>query len=145
MKKVRQEEINFTNINKFFHNAVKKFYKAKKVLLFDEETAYQMFYESMLKASLALMLSYGTRPRSLPGHHIVIIEYTTNKLGKKYLETMNLFDRMRRKRNKMIYEADIGITKTEAITALKITEEYLTIIRNHINKNNPQLKLNFKH
>lgn len=102
-----------------------------------------MFYESMLKASLALMLSYGERPRSLPGHHIVIIDYASKKLGGKYSDTMHLFDRMRRKRNMIIYEVDIEITKTETNNALKTTEEYLIIIRQHINKNNKQLELKF--
>lgn len=144
MNKFKKQEVNFSNIQEFYGSAVKKFVKAKKILMVDEETAYQVFYESMLKASLALMLSYGQRPRSLPGHHVNIIEFSAKKLGRNYLEIINTFDKMRRKRNQMIYEADIEITESEAKNALKTAEEYLAIISKHVNSNNPQLELKFK-
>jgi uncharacterized protein (UPF0332 family) len=130
-----------TTIGKFYSSALKKFVKAKKVLCFDEETAYQMFYEAMLKASLALMLSYGLRPRGLPGHHINIIEFCEKKLGKEYENLLNSFDKMRRKRNQAIYQPMVVITETEAKNALEVAEKYLLIIKKRINKDNPQLSL----
>lgn len=42
--------------------------RPKKTLTIDEEAAYQLAYEAMLKGSLGFMLSFGVRPRSLPGH-----------------------------------------------------------------------------
>jgi uncharacterized protein (UPF0332 family) len=47
--------------------AKKKLVAALKVLEIDEESAYQLAYEAMLKASLALILRDGIRPRSIPG------------------------------------------------------------------------------
>lgn len=143
MRKFKIQDVSFANIIKFFNSSVKKFKKAEKVLPIDEETAYQMFYEAMLKASLALMLSYGFRPRSLPGHHVNIIEFSTKKLGNHYAYIMNTFNKMRRKRNQVIYEADVEITEKEANNALKTAKEYLLIIKKHINSNNPQLNLKF--
>lgn len=143
MRKFKIQDISFANIIKFFNSSVKKFKKAEKVLQIDEEAAYQMFYESMLKASLALMLSYGFRPRSLPGHHVNIIEFSAKKLGNHYAYIMNTFNKMRRKRNQVIYEADIEITEKEANNALETAKEYLLIIKKHINSNNPQLNLKF--
>lgn len=98
MQKYKKQEIDFPNIIKFFNRAVKKSVNAKKILTFNEEAAYQAAYEAMLKASLALMLSYGFRPRSLPGHHVVIIEFSSQKLGKGYRRLIDTFDQMRRKR-----------------------------------------------
>jgi len=143
MKKYKQLTISFENINKFYASAVKKFKRAGKAMSLDEETAYQMFYESMLKASLALMLSYGVRPRSLPGHHVAIIEFTAKKLGSSYAGIMATFNTMRRKRNQSIYEATVVITEREARNALGIAKKYLEIIKQHIESNNPQLKLKF--
>lgn len=143
MKKYKYQNVSFTNIIKYFSSAVNKFFKAKKVLAVDEETAYQMFYETMLKASLVLMLSYGYRPRSLPGHHLNIIEFSANKLGKDYAGIINTFNKMRRRRNQSIYNIDIEISETDAKYALKAAEEYLKIIKEHISENNPQLKLKF--
>ncbi|MDZ7799082.1 MAG: hypothetical protein U5L76_05810 [Patescibacteria group bacterium] len=141
MKKFRKTKINEANILKFYQSAVKKFSSAKKIIRLDEEAAYNLLYESMLKASLSLLLSYGVRPRSLPGHHKNIIEFSENKLGKKYSSLINIFDRMRRKRNKMLYTVDINVSKTDTKRVLKSTEEYLKIIRLHINRNNKQLNL----
>jgi hypothetical protein len=53
----------------------------------------------MLKASLALMLSHGQRPRVQLGHHIAIIEFAQKHLDPTLAPTFALFDRMRRKRN----------------------------------------------
>ena len=39
----------------------------RKALDIDTEAAYEIAYEGMIKSSLALMLSYGERPRSQPG------------------------------------------------------------------------------
>ncbi len=143
MKKYKQQNTNFPSIINFFNGATKKFYKAKKILTLDEETAYQMFYEAMLKASLALMLSYGLRPRSLPGHHQNIIGFCGKKLGQEFKDIVNSFDKMRRKRNQAIYQPIAIITETEAKNSLKTAEEYLLVIKEHLNDNNPQLNLKF--
>jgi len=70
----------------------------------DEETAYQIAYQAMLKASLALMLkaslalmlSHGQRPRVQLGHHIAIIEFAQKHLDAGISAKFDLFDRMRR-------------------------------------------------
>lgn len=143
IKRYKKQNVDFDNIVRFFNSAQKKFRSAKKIIRLDEESAYKVAYEAMLQASLALMLSYGTRPRSLPGHHVAIIEFSARKIGKEYTRLIDTFDKMRRKRNQSVYEADIEITASEARNALVAAEKYLKIIRQHINKNNPQLRLKF--
>jgi hypothetical protein len=69
----------------------------------DPETAYQIAYEAMIKASLALMLSHGQRPRKQLGHHIAIIEFAQRHLPGASAGTFARFDRMRRKRNNAFY------------------------------------------
>ncbi len=75
MKRLRPQHIDFNQIKRFVASAEKKLTAAKKTLEIDAEASYQLAYETMLKASLGFMLSFGVRPRSLPGHHVTIIEF----------------------------------------------------------------------
>jgi hypothetical protein len=49
----------------------------------------------MLRASRAFMFSHGLRPRSQPGHHIVIIEFIAQHLVKKHAGLLTVFGRPR--------------------------------------------------
>lgn len=113
----------------------------RRPLEIDEEASYQLAYEAMLKASLGLMLSFGVRPRSLPGHHVTIIEFAGEKLGKEFRGLISMFNRMRRKRHQAIYEVTGVISKHEAAQALETAATYIETIRNEIQKRNPQAKL----
>lgn len=81
----------------------------------------------MLKASLALMLSHGQRPRVQLGHHVAILEFAQKHLDHKVAPTFALLDRMRRKRNVAFYDIAI-ISEVEAEDAVKAVEEYLKVI-----------------
>jgi uncharacterized protein (UPF0332 family) len=86
----------------------------------------------MLKASLGFMLSFGVRPRSLPGHHMVIIEFAEENLGTEFRNLIALFKRMRRKRHQAIYDVTGLISRLEAEQALATAEEYLVKLRDEI-------------
>lgn len=140
-KKFRQQEINLEQIEKFLRGAYKKLGSAKKILAIDNELSYQTAYDSMIKASLAFILTFGKRPRALPGHHIEIIKFIENKLGKNYQGLIGLFDEMRKKRNRAIYEADGFIGEYETKEAIKTAVKFIRIIENEISKIHPQKKL----
>ncbi len=55
----------------------------------------------MLKASLGFMLSFGVRPRSLPGQHVTIIEFAEKHLDSEFENLIAVFDRVRRKRHQV--------------------------------------------
>jgi uncharacterized protein (UPF0332 family) len=141
MKKLRSQHIDFEQISRFLSGAEKKLASAKKILALDEEAAYQLAYEAMLKGSLGFMLSFGVRPRSLPGHHITIIEFAEEHLGKEFKSLTSMFNRMRRKRHETIYAVSGFISRQDAEHALETAGKYLAAIRETIQKNNPQKKL----
>ncbi len=138
MKKLKSQHADFDQIIKFLAGAEKKLGAARKILALDEEAAYQLAYEAMLKGSLGYMLSFGVRPRSLPGHHVTIIEFAEEHLGKEFKGLMAMFNRMRRKRHDTIYAVNAFISKNEAEQALETAAKYLAIIRAEIEKKNPQ-------
>ena len=120
----------------FLADAQKKIVAARKNLVIDEETAYQTAYQAMLKASLALMLSHGQRPRVQLGHHIAIIEFAQKHLDPKLAALFALFDRMRRKRNEAFYDIAV-IGDEEAVDAVVAVEKYVQVIAADIQKRFP--------
>jgi hypothetical protein len=106
MNKTKPQRIDAKQVKQFLADAHKKAATARKNLPIDAETAYQIAYEAMLKASLALMLSHGQRPRVQLGHHIAIIEFAQKHLSPGLAPIFALFDRIRRKRNEAFYESE---------------------------------------
>lgn len=132
----KPQKVNQKQVKQFLADAQKKAVAARKNLTIDEETAYQTAYQAMIKASLALMLSHGQRPRVQLGHHIAIIEFAQKNLDPKLAPTFALFDRMRRKRNDAFYDIAL-ITQAEAENAVKSAEEYLKAIATDIQTRMP--------
>lgn len=141
MRKIKPQQTTFDNTMAYIDGAWLKLKSAESNLDIDEEVVYQLAYEAMLKASLGLMLGCGYRPRSLPGHHKIIIQFAGKKLGKKFGGLIGKFDRMRRKRNKVIYEPLLFISKTEAVESIKTAKEYLRLIEKKIREQNSQKEL----
>jgi uncharacterized protein (UPF0332 family) len=119
--------VNPAQVRQFLADAQKKAAVARKNLSIDEESAYQIAYQAMLKGSLALMLSHGQRPRVQLGHHIAIIEFAQRRLDPSLAPSFALFDRMRRKRNDAFYDLAL-ISDVEAEEAVKAAEQYLHIV-----------------
>lgn len=125
--KTRPQNVDPKQVKLFLADARRKAAAARKNLAIDEETAYQTAYQAMLKASLALMLSHGQRPRVQLGHHIAIIEFAQQHLDPSLAATFALFDRMRRKRNDAFYDVAI-ISDVEAVDAVEAVERYLKVV-----------------
>src|SRR5271154_1495956 len=104
MTTTKPQKLDPKQVRLFLADASKKVAAARKNLAIDEETAYQTAYQAMLKASLALMLSRGQRPRIQLGHHVAIIEFAQKHLDPSLAPFFALFDRMRRKRNQAFYD-----------------------------------------
>ena len=140
----KPQQIDPKQVRQFLADAKKKAVAARKNLVIDEETAYQIAYQAMLKASLALMLkaslalmlSHGQRPRVQLGHHIAIIEFAQKHLDAGISAKFDLFDRMRRKRNDAFYDIAI-ISDVEAEDAVAAVEEYLHLVGKDIRRRLP--------
>ncbi len=137
MKKLKPQPVNWKQVDRYLAAASSKLATARKVLAIDDEAAYQLAYEAMLKGSLGLMLSHGFRPRSVPGHHVAIIRFVERQLGAPSHRLVALFDRMRRKRNQALYDAAGLITRTEAEQALETAAKYLVDVEQHLAKHRP--------
>jgi uncharacterized protein (UPF0332 family) len=127
MTTTKPQKIDPKQVRQFLADAARKAGAARKNLAIDEETAYQAAYQAMLKASLALMLSHGQRPRVQLGHHAAIIEFAQKHLDPALASLFDLFDRMRRKRNEAFYDIAV-IGDEEAEDAVAAAERFVQIV-----------------
>jgi len=118
MATTKPQPVNPPQVRQFLADAQKKAAAARKTLAIDEEIAHQTAYQAMLKGSLALMLSHGQRPRAQLGQHIAIIDFARRRLDPAHAPLLDLFDRMRRKRNTVFYDIAI-ISDVEAEEAVR--------------------------
>ena len=129
MKKLRPHAIDWAQIDRFLASADKKLASAHRILAFDEEACLQQAYEAMLKASLGFMFSYGFRARSQPGHHVAIIDFVRARLGNRHAGLLAVVDRLRRKRNMVLYDDRGFVSHHDAEQALESARDYLDVIR----------------
>jgi len=137
VKKLRPQQVDWAQIERFLQSADKKLASAHKILAFDEEACLQQAYEAMLKASLGFMFSHGFRARSQPGHHIAIIEFVRARVSKKYMSLLTMFDRLRRKRNMALYDDTGFISRQDAEQALESARQLIGVIRADVNSRKP--------
>lgn len=138
---LRKEKIGFDQINKIFERAYRNIKSANTLLKDnDEEGSFQFAYQSMLLAGRALVFSYGFRPRSV-GSHKIVIDFAEIVIGKEYKILVKKFNKMRKKRNYLIYGIGLAISKTEAENTIKTAKEFIEEIKEIIQKKNPQKKL----
>lgn len=138
---LRPEKIGLDQINKVIERAHRNIASAKVLIKHgDEEGSFRFAYEAMLLASRALVFSYGLRPRSI-GSHKIVIDFTEKVLGQEYKILVQKFNKMRKKRNYLIYGIGLVISKTEAENALKTAQDFITKITKVIQNKSGQKKL----
>lgn len=140
-KLIKKESIGFIQVEKTLIRAKKDLSTASFLQDKDEAMAYTAAYDAMLRAGRAYMFMKGFRPTA-KYQHKTVVEFTAFSFGSKYKNLMQLFDVMRKKRNKFIYEA-LDITKLEAKNAIGYAEELLGVIIQAIRKENPQKEFKF--
>lgn len=120
-------KFNFTKdqIIKNFKNAFKdlKIAKRDKIL----EVKFNYAYTTLIKAGIALLSYYKIKVKSVPGHHIKIIEKLAEVLKDDSIADMG--NLMRSKRNLEFYSGGIEVTQKECNDYIKFVEKILKKIQ----------------
>ncbi len=106
---------------------------AEGVLSIDPNWAYNISYNAMLQSSRALMLRKGYRPRG-SSQHATVVQFIKETLGKEYSDSVALFDQLRRKRNRTVYETALLIGAKEAKEALVLAQEFVILLTDLISQ-----------
>lgn len=97
---------------------------AKSLLGQDFDWAFAAAYNAMLQSARAMMFADGYSPVG-ENQHKTAVDYADVKLGAKYREKIDLFDDMRKKRHKAIYEKAGAISEFEAGHAVETAEDFI--------------------
>ncbi len=104
---------------------------AKSNLTLSPDWSYTMAYNAVLQSARALMLSAGYRPRGSE-QHAAVVEFARERLGNTFISQVNLFDQMRRKRHRVIYDVSGLINTAEAEQAIAFAHEFVDQLRHII-------------
>lgn len=141
---LKKEKIEFDQVARLLERANRSL-KSARILIKndDQEGGFRFAYEAMLLTGRALVFSHNLRPRTV-GSHRIVVNFAEEALGKDYRILVQKFNKMRKKRNCLIYEGKLVISKTEAENSIKTAEKFERAIEDLIQKKNPQQKLSMK-
>jgi uncharacterized protein (UPF0332 family) len=94
----------------------------------DPDWAYNIAYNAVLQSARALMISAGFRPRGAE-HHATVVKFTEECLGNEFLPQVAVFDRMRRTRNRSVYEMGGIVSRQEAEEAVAFARSFVDLVR----------------
>lgn len=121
-------EFTKEQINKNLENAQKDLNIAKKVNIL--EVKFNYAYTALIKSGIALLSYYQVRAKSVPGHHIKIIEKLAHILKDDNIEDIG--NSMRSKRNLDFYAGGIEVTEKECKEYINFVEEVLAKLKETI-------------
>ena len=109
----------------------------------DEEWAFAAAYLAMARSARALILSEGFRPKGVRGRDAqkTVVTAAGVLLGDQFKSLINKFDRMRRKYQSFMEEAERVISRYEAGQAIKDAEEFLDLVDRRLREKNSQMSL----
>ena len=108
-------------IKKNFNNALKDLNIAKRDRIL--EVKFNYAYSAFIKAGITLLSYYQIRIKSVPGHHIKLIEKTAEIL--KDGAVYDIGNAMRSKRNLDLYAGGIVVTEKECREYIKFVKGVL--------------------
>jgi len=101
---------------------------AKIMMANDRDWAFAMAYNAILQATRALMFSKGFRPSTGEGRHKVAVRFAEITLGEKFHNEIYIFDKMRNKRHRVIYDVSGIISQKEARQAFEFSVKFVNTV-----------------
>ncbi len=140
--RLKKQKAGFVQVEALLKEAALDLEEADKIKGIAQRATYLLAYIAMLKAGRGLLLLNGYRPDD-GAQHRTVVEMTGVILGKKYIDLVEHFETMRRKRNDLTYEAGTLLSDIEAKQAFSDALSLVKGILKEIKLNNPQLEIKF--
>jgi len=119
---LKQETISRGQVDRLFE-------RAKQDLV--EAAAFSIAYSAVFHAATALINSQGYRPGRI-SRHKGVQEALRRTLGKEAEHLVTKFDRLRRNRNKLYYQAVYNFSTSQLNITLEDAEKILKLIENYL-------------
>ena len=129
--RIRRYQAKPQEVTRLLQVAARDLATADKLLPEDVDWAFNIVYNAVLQAARALVLHEGFRPRGA-GQHRTIVLFCQEALGPEGRRQVTLFDQMRRKRHRLVYEMVGLVSRQEAEQALIFAKAFVEEIRTRI-------------
>lgn len=129
--KIKVYRANPAEIQQLLRLAARDLAAAARNLPEDADWAYSMAYNAVLQSARAWMFTEGFRPRGAESH-AVVVEFVRESFKDRHAAEVALFDQMRRKRNRAIYETSGLISTNEAQQVVEFARKWVRIIEGEI-------------
>ena len=139
---IKKSRVDYKAIAEFISRAGKDLETAERNLDIDDDCSYTYAYNAMLHSGIALMNSFGYRPE-IKNKHLTVIRFAGTVLDRNLDSLLKMYNNMRKKRHRFIYEPFTPCTKKEAQDAIKSAKEFVKEVSRFIKDNNPEEKLYF--
>jgi uncharacterized protein (UPF0332 family) len=101
---------------------------ARTMMATDRDWAFSMAYNAVLQATRALMYAQGFRPAGSEGQHKSAVLFAETTLGEKFQDDIYIFDKMRSKRHRVIYDVSGLVSQHEARQAFEFATKYVKTV-----------------
>jgi uncharacterized protein (UPF0332 family) len=101
---------------------------ARLIMANDRDWAFSIAYNALLQATRALMFAKGFRPGTGEGQHKVTVQFAEITLGEKFQDEIYIFDKMRSKRHRVIYDVSGIVSQNEARQAFDFAVKFVEAI-----------------
>lgn len=129
--KIKLYEATPREVKRLLQVAMRDLGAAERNLPDDPDWSYTMAYNAVLQAARGLMFSRGYRPRGKDQHRTVV-RFCELTLGDECEKEVALFDQMRRKRHRLMYEGVGLVSRGEAEEALAFAKRLVEKIEEFI-------------
>ena len=101
---------------------------ARATMAHDRDWAFSIAYNAILQATRALMFDKGFRPAAGEGQHKAAVQFAEIALGDKFRDEIHVFDKMRSKRHRVIYDVSGLVSHAEARQAFDFAVRYVEMV-----------------
>jgi uncharacterized protein (UPF0332 family) len=126
--RIKHGKLTPKQIRDCLHLAARDIRTARKIAGDDPDWGYTIGYNAMLQAARALMFSKGYRAAG-DRQHATTIQFVQIALGRKFSATIDFMDRIRRKRNRTVYDIAGLVSSKEADEVIKAAECFVDDIK----------------
>lgn len=139
--KIKKQLTDDKYLNASLNAAAQNFSAAKHALSGGySETAFKSAYDGLLQISRVVMLLNGYRPDDGKQHKTTFL-VAGAMLGDDFMGLIDKINSFRVKRNNIIYQPLIAVTRVEAEGILKSAEEFWNKVKIYLKNNSKQLTL----
>ena len=108
---------------------------AGAIMATDWDWGFSIAYNAMLQAARALMFSKGYRPSGGEGQHVAAVRFAEITLAERFGKDIYIFEKMRSKRHRVIYDVAGLIAEQEAKQAFNFARKFVRLIKDHLKEN----------